>query len=239
MTQDEIRHFANEGWVRPAAVLPAERYFPVQTVARELKPKAHWQDMLSGIHNPFGHHACVADAWKFLDLAESQMLLGSVVELIGPDVILWDSELYFEMRGVSSEEGACWPVDPLSGVLAAVSLERGDVLFVDITRIQNAYPVLAGGEGTNYVIRYMPASAHFNRDARYVANVRAAAVRPLVNYPQRPIWLVRGKDLGRNDFVTGFTVPAGRWIQSKQPSFELATGGDRDQTAVRAGAKKA
>ena len=214
MTRDELLHFAGEGWVRPAAALPVGLYRPVQTLARKLKSQTHWQDMLSGIHNPFGHHACPSDAWKFLDLAESQMLLDTVVELIGPDVILWDSELYFETRGVSSEEGECWPVDPLSGVLAAMSLERGDVLFADIKKMQNAYPVLLRAKGPHYVIRYMSAVSHFNRDARYVANVRAVAVRPLVNYAQRPIWLVRGRDLGSNDFVTGFSVPAGRWIQS-------------------------
>ncbi|MGB6658225.1 MAG: hypothetical protein WBE48_04520 [Xanthobacteraceae bacterium] len=226
MTQDEMLHFASEGWVRPAAALPVEHYLSVQTLARKLKSQAYWQDMLSGIHNPFGHHACPSDAWKFLDLAECQMLLDFVVELIGSNVILWDSELYFETRGVSSEEGEYWPVDPLSGVLAVVSLDRGDVLFADITKMQNAYPVLLKAEGTHYVIRYMSAMSHFNRDARYVANVRAAAMRPLVNYAQRPIWLVRGMDLGSNDFVTGFSVPAGRWIQSDWLSSEPASGAD-------------
>jgi len=230
MTQDERRHFASEGWARPATALPADRYLPAQTVARDLRSQTHWQDMLSGIHNPFGHHACPGDAWKFLDLAECPMLLDIVVELIGPDVVLWDSELYFDMRGLSRDEGECWPVEPLSGVLAAVSLETGDVLFADITKMQNAYPVLSVAEGSHCVIRYMPASAHFNRDPRYVANVRAAAVRPLVNYPQRPIWLVRGTDRGSNDFVTGFTVPAGRWIQSNRLSSEPAPVGDSGQT---------
>jgi hypothetical protein len=177
--------------------------------------------MLSGIHNPFGHHACPSDAWTFLDLAESPALLDFVAELIGPDIILWDSELYFELRGLPRDEAECWPVHPLSGILAILSLETGDVSLVDITRLKEAYPALMETEGTHYVIRYMPASSHFNRDSRDVANVRAAAARPLINYTKRPIWLVRGKDLGNNDLTTGFSVPAARWVQSDWLSSKL------------------
>ena len=44
------------------------------------------------LHNPWSRAASVYDSWGFLDLCQSRSLLGPVAELIGEDIILFDSQ---------------------------------------------------------------------------------------------------------------------------------------------------
>lgn len=210
----EKARFDSTGWIGLEAVLPERILQPVREVATRLRDVSPHQDMLSGIHNPFGYHACVEQAWSFLDIAESGELLDCIEDTLGPDLILWDSELYFHSADLRSEEASIWPADPLAGVIAAVVLDSGDVCIVDILRLKNQSEAMRRDDDTHYVIRYMPGTSLFDRDARSRSNRRAAEVRPLVNYAKRPLWLVRGEDRRGNDFATGFSLPAARWIDA-------------------------
>jgi hypothetical protein len=215
LTVPEKAHFDSFGWVNVATVLPGKALQPLRETAEALRGTAPHQDMLSGIHNAFGYHACRKQAWSFLDVAESRELLDCVEDVLGPDIVLWDSELYFQRLTLWQEEPSIWPTDPLAGVIIAVAMESGNVLIIDIVRFQAQSSMLQKCEdGTWYVIRYMPATSQFNRDPRSRANRRAAEVRPLVNYANRPLWLARGEDRRGNDFATGFSLPAARWIDA-------------------------
>lgn len=215
LTRAEKAQFDSSGWVNVAAVLAAKALQPLREAAEALRGTAPHQDMLSGIHNAFGYHACREQAWSFLDAAESHDLLDCVEDVLGPDIVLWDSELYLHQLTLWLEEPSIWPADPLAGVIAAVATESGNVLMLDIVRFQGQSSVLQrSGKGTWYVIRYMPGTTFFNRDPRSRANRRAAEVRPLINYAKRPLWLVRGEDRRGNDFATGFALPAARWIDA-------------------------
>lgn len=174
-------------------------------------------ERLSGIHNPWGHAATLTNAWAFLDLCESTMVLDQIRFTIGQDVILWDSELY--LRGVEyisfvaeRREGRYWPIAPLVGAIALISFASPAILYVadvktlmagDLSGIDPAAPL--------YVIRYMPASSRFIRDPRFPANWAAMEEQPLINFTSRPLWLVCGEDRAGNDFVTGFASNAPRW----------------------------
>ena len=68
--------------------------------------------------------------------------------------------------------------------------------------------------GLHYVIRYMPATSRYNRDPRYTPNRIAMEERPLVNYLNRPLWLVRGEDRAGSDFSAGFAQVAPGWVGS-------------------------
>jgi len=57
-------------------------------VTRRPRPLA---ERLSGMHNPWGHAATLANAWTFLDVCEGAALVDEVARAIGPDVVLWDS----------------------------------------------------------------------------------------------------------------------------------------------------
>ena len=209
LTRDEKDHYRQHGWVAPAAALPETLLAPARDVIQRLPRAAPGPDLLSGIHNPFGQHACTADAWAFLDVAESPALLDVIEDVCGSDLILWDSELAFDLSALSRDEAEYWPIAPLAGTIAAISLTHGRPLLIDITRLVTA--TLPATAGPHYILRTMPATSHYNRDPLFPPNRRVAEARPLINYTMRPIWLVRGQDRGGNDFATGFAPPPARW----------------------------
>ena len=67
--------------------------------------------------------------------------------------------------------------------------------------------MLVHGSGANrsgkrrcgYAIRYMPATSHFDRT---IPPTRLAA-NQVIDFSQRPIWLLRGRDRANNDFSAG------------------------------------
>jgi hypothetical protein len=235
LTSTERNLYRQRGWVAPAMALPEELVAPAREIARALAWQQPWPEMLSGIHNPFGHHSCMADAWKFLDIAESATLLDLVEDTLGPDIVLWDSELYFELDALSAEEAEFWPVEPLAGTIASVSSERGILVLIDITRLKDLRAELLAADGPHYVLRYMPATSHYNRDSRFRPNRRATEARPLVNYMKRPIWLVRGEDRGNNDFATGFSMPAAQWADAGCPTVARPANSDDRNRQTKGG----
>lgn len=187
--------------------------------ARKPRPRP---ERLSGIHNPWGQAAVLATAWPFLDLCENAAIVEAVARLIGPDVVLWDSELHLEARSYvrfveDGREGLYWPATPLAGVIVLVTptrpadpamcLELGTMSTADLSRLRLAEPL--------YVIRYMPATSSFVRDPNASRNRAAMEADPLINYTTRPLWLVAGEDQAGNDFVTGFSPVVPRWAGTR------------------------
>lgn len=175
------------------------------------------QERLSGIHNPFGPAAALVDPWAFLAVCEAPAIVGPVTRILGKDVILWDSELFLQARRylafvAGAREGRYWPVAPLAGALAICApgsphgllvAPLAQVATLDLSMLDPARPL--------YVMRYMPATSLFRRDAGFAANRLAMEEQVLVSYQARPLWLVSGEDRAGNDFVTGFTAPSPRW----------------------------
>jgi hypothetical protein len=183
--------------------------------------RAVWpiQDELSGLHNPFGRAAKTVDSWTLLDIAEKGEIAESVLALLGPDVILWDSELYAQGSLLAKcwpDERYYWPVLPLAGLIVAIPLSArpAPVLFIDIARLAADSGARLPAGAPVYALRYMPATAHFNRDPHFEPNRRAAEQRPLVNHANRPIWLIHGEDHGGNDLVAGFAPTTLSWASS-------------------------
>lgn len=195
---------------------------PLAQAARALAARPPRQDLLSGIHNPFGRAAAFTDPWRFLDLCESASVVDVVAALIGPDVVLWDSELYLDARqwqAAARTEGRHWPADPLAGAVVDVALASGEAAVSDVRAAAAPAPA---APGPRYVVRYLPATSLFNRDPRYAPNRLAMEERPLVNYLNRPLWLVRGEDRAGSDFAVGFQAQVAAWAaQPLFPSMEV------------------
>ncbi len=179
------------------------------------------QERLSGVHNPWGHAATLVNAWPFLDLCESGELLDLVQAVIGPDIILWDSELFLDARVYqeflrAGREGRYWPAAPLDGavVLLGLGTQPAGPSCVDVRKLSAA--ALAGFDLTAglYVVRYMSAASHFDRQIGSAPNWLAMQEQPLINYTSRPLWLVRGTDRGSSDFVTGFSPSVPMWAST-------------------------
>ncbi|MCX8573001.1 MULTISPECIES: hypothetical protein [Hyphomicrobiales] len=183
------------------------------------------QERLSGIHNPWGHCIGLTDPWSFLDLCESDLVIDAAIKIIGADVILWDSELFAEVGHygefvAQGREGRYWPVTPLAGVvvLAAVSREKPVIKAVRLEEIDP--DVLAGFDPSEplYVVRLMPATSRFERDPNHPANRACMEEQVLVNYSNRPLWLLSGADRANNDLVSGFAPAVPVWASGAMPS---------------------
>ncbi|WP_341878495.1 resolvase (plasmid) [Aminobacter sp. P9b] len=183
------------------------------------------QERLSGIHNPWGHVIGLTDPWSFLDLCESDVVIDAARKVVGPDVILWDSELFAEASGYAeflgeSREGRYWPVTPLAGaiILLPVGREKPEARAVSLNDI--GPQVLEGYDPSEplYVIRVMPATSRFDRDSRHPANLACMQERVLVNYSNRPLWLLCGTDRADNDLVSGFAPAVPVWASGALPT---------------------
>lgn len=179
---------------------------------RERNPRRLRQEELSGIHNPFGRAGGLVDAWAFLDLAESAVLCDALEPVLGPDILLWDSELFLSRGAWLAErarEGRYWPFGtPVTGALVEVVLDSGECQVTPLELVPQVAPPT--GE-TTYVLRYASAAARFLREGSAAPNRACALERPLVNYANRPLWLVRGENVAGNSLAKGYTSLSPHW----------------------------
>jgi hypothetical protein len=195
----------------PEVAVSSALLAPLNVAAAHLRERGTRQALLSGMHNPFGRATALTDAWKFLDVCETAEIVDHVAALIGPDVVLWDSELYLDHLSWAQalpREGKYWPADPLAGALVDIDLSRACAGVCDVHHVSALAPP---APGAHYVIRYMPGTSLYNRDPLYPPNRVAMEERPLVNYLTRPLWLVRGEDRAGSDFAAGFQTQAPGW----------------------------
>lgn len=196
-----------------------------EAVARIVARKAAIrQERLSGLHNPWGHAVDLTDPWIFLDLCESRAVVDVANGLIGPDVILWDSELFAEADAYAGflregREGRYWPATRLAGAVLVLPVGRGEPP-VRGARLDEIGPDLLEGINPSeplYVVRLMPATSHFDRDPQHPAHRACMEEQVLINYANRPLWLLSGTDRANNDLVTGFAPAVPVWASGARP----------------------
>lgn len=182
------------------------------------------QERLSGIHNPWGHAVAFTDPWAFLDLCESSLVLDAACADLGPDFILWDSELFPESRVYGAflgagREGRYWPVAPRAGavILVPVSRERPEARAVPLDGIGAESLAGFAEDEPLYVIRLLPATSRFERDPGHPAHRACMEEQLLVNYANRPLWLLSGNDRAANDLTTGFAPAVPVWASGPKP----------------------
>ncbi|KNY14254.1 resolvase [Shinella sp. SUS2] len=183
------------------------------------------QERLSGIHNPWGHGIALTDPWAFLELCESDRVVEAARSVLGADIILWDSELFAEAGRYRAfldqhREGRYWPVAPLAGVVVLVPI-AGENPVPRAVSLEAMGPAalcgLADAEPL-YVIRLMPATSRFVRDPAHPANRACMEEQVLVNYSNRPLWLLSGADRANNDLVSGFASAVPVWASGAMPA---------------------
>lgn len=188
------------------------------------------QERLSGIHNPWGYAIGLTDPWVFLGLCESKGVVNAARDILGPDIILWDSELFAEVRSYADflcegREGRYWPVTPLAGAVVLLPVGQADPRprAIGLSEIgKNVLERLDPSEPI-YVIRLMPGTSHFDRDPQHPAHRACMEQQVLINYANRPLWLLSGVDRARNDLVTGFAAAVPTWASGALP---VQKGGD-------------
>ena len=93
-----------------------------------------------------------------------------------------------------------------------VALQAGDIVIHDARMPYRLKPTLASTEQIEFVVRYFPSTSNFLRDPGSDKHRKLTEAAPLRNYAKVPLWLIAGRDLADNDFVTGFDTQVARWI---------------------------
>jgi hypothetical protein len=209
-------------------------------------------------HIPYGPTHDAAAAARWFDYASDPAILDLVEQLIGPDIILWGSQVFCKPAVTGKaipwhQDGQYWPIRPRATCSVWIAIDdarpengcmryipgsqSGGVVFRhrtsergDIVLNQEVEPalfdestarddVLEAGQfslhdvylihGSNanrsanrraaFVIRYMPATSTFER----VADDTHRQAGVSFSMSKRPIWLLRGRDRGGNDFTVG------------------------------------
>jgi hypothetical protein len=78
------------------------------------------------LHNPWSRAGAAYDSWGFLDICTASMLIDNIAMLMGPDIILFDSQWLpgrrdsLDANPALESDAHRFPVDPPSGLTALV-----------------------------------------------------------------------------------------------------------------------
>ena len=184
----------------------------------------------------WGRAGTAYDSWGFLDLCQSPLVLDLVTSLMGPDIVLFDSEWLPNPWRSFESDAHRFAVDPIQGLTVllcvgteqntatylefwndashgpvSLQLEPGELLAVDCHLPYDVRSVSKAPDPTLYAVRYFPATSRYIRDPAAAVQRALTERYPLLNHARLPLWLVHGEDRADNDFVTGFNVRAGYW----------------------------
>lgn len=260
----EIAAYDADGAVVPGWRLGAERIGAMLRSTEELmarNPKVR-PEMLLGPHIEKGQAEGLVGHPDFLGYALDEDILDLVESVIGPDIILWGSQLIAKPPRQGFEvpwhqDGQYWPIRPLAtcSVTIAITdstpengclriipgshearriaphrvsdrsdlalnqvldagvfdetqareivLEAGQISLHDVFIMHQSNPSPSDHRRIIYIIRYMPATSHFDRTVTK-RNLLGGKSSSAVNFAHRPLWQARGTDVcGRNDFTIG------------------------------------
>ena len=130
LSDAEIQRFHDDGLVIPDYRLPDAMLARMQAEVDRLieRNPGVRPEQLSGAHNPWGQSARMLGSQTFLDLCLFPEILDMVEQLIGPDIVLWGSQLFCKPAGHGMavpwhQDGQYWPLDPLATVTVRVAIE--------------------------------------------------------------------------------------------------------------------
>lgn len=246
----ELQAYREAGLVRPAIRLDQATVAGLRNLLDETlaatpgrRPESLVCPHIEGMN---GLPRAITDRW--LAFCTRPELLDLVGQVIGPDVVLWGSQLFCKPAGTGlavpwHQDGHFWPIRPLATCTVWVAIddvdaENGAMLFVpgshrtrelfphadepgeesalnarlapehldlaraevdelragelslhDVYLVHGSEPNRSARRRAGYVVRYMPASSHYDRG-------RARAGSNLVDtrLADRPLFLVGGED---------------------------------------------
>jgi ectoine hydroxylase-related dioxygenase (phytanoyl-CoA dioxygenase family) len=138
LSDDEIAHYRDEGWVIPRFRLPPERVAlmvdALETLLRYnpgVRPEKLVSAHVAG-RGDEGNGEGVRGVADFLDLARDPEIVDLVSGVIGDDVILWGCHVFCKPAGEGYEtpwhqDGHYWPIRPLANCTVWVALEASTV----------------------------------------------------------------------------------------------------------------
>lgn len=130
LSDEEVARYHRDGLVVPDYRIPEDWLQRLRDAVDELiarNPDVR-PEQLSGAHNPWGQSARVVGSAVFLDFCRFDEVLDMVEQLIGPDIVLWGSQLFCKPGGDGMavpwhQDGQYWPLDPLATVTVRVAID--------------------------------------------------------------------------------------------------------------------
>jgi ectoine hydroxylase-related dioxygenase (phytanoyl-CoA dioxygenase family) len=138
LSEREVRHYAEQGYLVPSYRLPQARVEHMREALDRLirdNPGVRPEKLVSahvvgkdGCPNPEG----VRGSQEFLDLAMQTEIVDLVEQLIGTDIILWGCHVFCKPAGDGLEtpwhqDGQYWPIRPLATCTVWVALDPSTV----------------------------------------------------------------------------------------------------------------
>ena len=135
LTDSEIAHYREQGYVIPTAALSSARLDALNaamTRVVEANPGVRPEKLVSvHIARPDGapnDEGVVGDP-AFLDACRDPVLLDAVESVIGPDIVLWGCQAFCKPGGDGMEvpmhqDGQYWPIRPLATCTAWIALDE-------------------------------------------------------------------------------------------------------------------
>ena len=133
LTEEEVENYKQQGYVVPKWRYPAKSIEMMQRLVQELieANPDHYQEQLVCPHLPQGAtKPMVSERHQdFLNLAMEEGVRKILGQILGPDVLLWGSQLFCKPAAVGMEipwhqDGAYWPIRPLANISAWVAIDR-------------------------------------------------------------------------------------------------------------------
>ena len=133
LTEEEVENYKQQGYVVPRWRYPAKSIEMMQRLVQELieANPDHYQEQLVCPHLPQGAtKPMVSDRHQdFLNLAMEEGVRKILGQILGPDVLLWGSQLFCKPAAVGMEipwhqDGAYWPIRPLANISAWIAIDR-------------------------------------------------------------------------------------------------------------------
>lgn len=254
----EVAAYHRDGQLTPRHRLPADLMARMTKAIEGLiasNPDIR-PEQLVGAHVAHSKDSGVRGATELLECTRHPDILDMVEQLIGPDLIMWGSQVFSKAAGDGlaipwHQDGQYWPMRPLKNVTVWIAidparvengcmrvipgthkhglmdhaftdrpglalnqglvdavdesaarnvvLEPGQVSLHDAMVVHGSNANRSGQRRCGYAIRYMPATSHFDRSIPPTM----IAANQIIDFSQRPIWLVRGVDRANNDFTPG------------------------------------
>lgn len=250
LAPDERRAYRERGLVRPAFRLDPSTVVGLRALldaTLDATPGQRPESLVCPhIEGMNGLAKTLTDRW--LEACSRPDILDMVEEVIGPDIILWGSQLFCKPAGTGlsvpwHQDGHFWPIRPLATCTVWIALddvdaENGGMMFVpgshrtrelyphaeqpseesalnaelvpehvdlaraevddlpagglslhDVYLIHGSEPNRSARRRAGFVIRYMPATSHYDRE-----KARAGSNIVDTRLADRPLFLMRGED---------------------------------------------
>ena len=127
---DEVAAYRRDGYVVPRYRLSAERLDRLQALTRKLlADNAHLGDTpMVCPHVPGGGVQGLKGDRAWLNVSADPDIVDMVAQLVGPDVILWGTTLFYKppakgRRVPFHRDGRYWPIEPLATTSVWIAIE--------------------------------------------------------------------------------------------------------------------